>query len=670
MVGVVVVMGLSFSIACVSMGCGASDHCRSRLISVECGPSDPQIFITRSAVSDRQRVECAAVRRPRWLSLFVILAVLPACRAEVRPPPAAVPTVVSSNVLRQDYAGSKVCGDCHSEIHESFQGSAMHRMTRLPAHADVKAPFDVPGGTLFRFKDDQVTLEKRGERRFMTLASERFGSGLYEVTKVIGGRHREDFAGVAVSREAPHAPLGQPDAERVLPVSYLIGPQRLRLKGYSVLVKERPGIRVGGAWNETCIFCHNTAPYLSTVLGALAGPGAPGYQGQVVDRFLPKERRWTYRPGDRAVLRRALADEAKVLDGDLGEGTGLREQVRTAVQLTKKSFRARHLIEVGIGCESCHLGSKEHVKQPKTHPSLLPVGAAVHVGPAGGGNITRAQAINRTCARCHAVLFSRYPYTWEGGRRASDAGGSHINSGEARDFLLGACQSQLACTRCHDPHATPEKSRRRMAELEGPAGIALCTTCHTRLATPTARAAHTHHKPDGAGSHCLSCHMPRKNLGLVLGLTRYHRIGSPTDPARVLHDRPLECALCHANHSVEQLVSTMEKWWGKSYDRARLRELYGDLSARSLLATLQRGLPHEQVTAVGALGELKNPDAATLAAMADQLSGPYPLAREVALAQLERVLGRKLSIDVHAPLDDIRRQARSQLAVGTSQSTR
>ena len=52
--------------------------------------------------------------------------------------------------------------------------------------------------------------------------------------------------------------------------------------------------------------------------------------------------------------------------------------------------------------------------------------------------------------------------------------------------------------------------------------------------------------------------MPKKNTGLGYQLTRYHRIGSPTDAARVEKDRPLECALCHADKSVASLVSTME----------------------------------------------------------------------------------------------------------------
>src|SRR5262249_30016869 len=152
-------------------------------------------------------------------------------------------------------------------------------------------------------------------------------------------------------------------------------------------------------------------------------------------------------------------------------------------------------------------------------------------------------------------------------------GGSHINSGEARDFLLGGCASAMSCVDCHDPHA-PD-NRARMDALEGTAGNRICIRCHAKYDNVIALEAHPHQRADGAGGACLSCHMPRKNMSLDTRLTRYHRIGSPTDRARVEGDRPLECALCHADRSVGELVETMERWWGKRYDRAALRALYG-----------------------------------------------------------------------------------------------
>src|SRR5258707_196885 len=81
-----------------------------------------------------------------------------------------------------------------------------------------------------------------------------FGAHSYRVTKVIGGRYREDFAGVELASGAPASALN-PRAEMILPVSFVFETRSFRLKGYSVMVGERPGLQAGAVWNETCVFC-------------------------------------------------------------------------------------------------------------------------------------------------------------------------------------------------------------------------------------------------------------------------------------------------------------------------------------------------------------------------------------------------------------------------------
>jgi hypothetical protein len=190
--------------------------------------------------------------------------------------------------------------------------------------------------------------------------------------------------------------------------------------------------------------------------------------------------------------------------------------------------------------------------------------------------------------------------------------------------------------------------------LGTPAGNATCTACHAELADAERLRAHAHHDPAGAGGACIACHMPRKNMGLDGVLTRYHRIGSPTDPARVLGDRPLECALCHADRSVGALVDAMEKWWAVRYPRQRLEELYGSLEANALVATLARGKPHEQAVAIATLGEAGMRDAAP--AVAGQLLSAYPLVREWARRALVSMLGH-CDVDLSADDATIARQA-------------
>ncbi len=571
------------------------------------------------------------------------------------------PARVRSNILRGDYAGSARCASCHAEITAAWQRSPMHLMTRLPEGAHIRAPFD---GTTFRFKDDTARLTEKDGERFVDLTSAGGGRHLYRVTRVIGGRYREDFAGVEVGTGATEG-----ERELLLPISYVFETKSFRVKGYSVLVTERPGLHAGGVWNQTCVFCHNTVPYFDDVWGALyeqaaTGGRAPGYQGEVVDRLLPPERRFRFEiGGDRALLDAVDAEVTAVGGAPFAgrsSGAGAAEEVlRHGIHELRARFGARHFIEVGIGCEACHGGSREHVEDPRVLPDFAPKSAFLAARPRvarADGEVTRAERINRVCARCHQVLFSRYPFTWEGGQRRGDhPGGSSITSGEGRDLLLGGCARQMSCVTCHDPHG--EDRRADLERLATPAGNGVCVRCHAQYGPPAALARHAHHDPNGAGASCVGCHMPRKNMGLGYALTRYHRIGLPDDPVRVERDRPLECALCHADKTVGELVTTMEGWWGRKYDRAALAALYGSLDARPLPATLERGRAHEQAVALATLGAAHVTAAAP--AVARQLVNPFPLVRYYARRALEALRGQACAVDLERPTPEIEAAVRA-----------
>jgi hypothetical protein len=154
--------------------------------------------------------------------------------------------------------------------------------------------------------------------------------------------------------------------------------------------------------------------------------------------------------------------------------------------------------------------------------------------------------------------------------------------------------------------------------------------------------------------------MPRKNMGLDGTLTAYHRIGSPTDPARVLGDRPLECALCHADKNVGSLVDAMQTWWPVRYPSQRLIELYGSLDANVMEATVARGEPHEQAVAMAVLGEARAVGAT--AVVGSRLLSEFPLVRHWALRALVAIRGR-CDVDLGADDATIAEQARASCGV-------
>ena len=602
------------------------------------------------------RLSCGAgarvryARAVRFAAAVALLALGEGCRSPAGGVNAGVVPVreTRSNIVRADYVGSAACAACHADVYAKWSASPMRKMTRDPDHAEIRAPF---AGETFDFKGDQATMFREGSARFVRMVSHQEGEHLFRVTRVIGNHYREDFAGVEVASTMDSVQRGT-GPEVILPATYYFQTQSYRPKGYSVMTHERPGLHAGGVWNQTCIFCHNTVPWLDSMLGALAGPSPPAFQGVMVDRMLPPDRRFTYRVTNEGAFRMAVEGEASFVGAEsAGTASSSQSAARAGMRALASRFQGQHLVEEGIGCEACHGGGREHSADPRVRTSFAARTDFLTVEPAAGPPPTRALLINRTCARCHQVLFSRYPFTWEGGlRHGGNPGGSSGTSGEARDFLLGGPGRNMACTVCHDPHALDRPGH--LAELATPAGNRVCLTCHTSLAGAEALADHAHHLPSGPAGSCVACHMPRKNMALDYSLTRYHRIGSPTDRERVEGDRPLECALCHADKSVAALVGDMERLWGKQYDRGKLRALYGDLEGNALVATLERGRPHEQVAAAMVLAEHKVDSAAPKVALL--LTSPYPLARRFAAQALASMLDKPCAVDVDATLTDIK----------------
>jgi hypothetical protein len=565
-----------------------------------------------------------------------------ACGGSPAPPvPVAAKSELVSNVLRADYAGSKTCADCHAEIYAAWQASPMRNMTRDAGSAAIRAPFD---GAQLHVGSDVATMTTEAGARVVELATPT-GTTRWRVTKVIGGHYREDYAGVDAAAGG---------VERVLPVTFVYSNRTWRYKGYSVMVKERPRMSVSGVWSQECIGCHNTLPLATMLYDDLYGPSLPAYQGKMEDRILPAARTWRAKPRDAAGLGRALVDEIRYLGGQPADDGGtLAQLLPEAARVTEQRLDGAHVVELGVGCEACHNGSKAHAADPEVSPAFAATSPLLEVRPPRGEAGTRAQWIDHTCAKCHTVLFSRYPWTWEGGsRRDKDPGGSTTTSGEGRDFQLGHCASELACTACHDPHAMD--SRAKLDAEATKAGDHLCTTCHAGVPE------HSHHQTVG----CIACHMAKKNMGLDYVLDRYHRIGSPNDAARVEGDRPLECALCHVDKTVDGLVAAMERWWGKPFDRAKLRALYGDdLGVSVLRATIARGKPHEQAVAASVLGDAK--DRSAVAVIVAMLAHDYPLVRYFAQRALQNITGDAVAIDVGAPAEQVKRDADAWLARGS-----
>ena len=378
----------------------------------------------------------------------------------------------------------------------------------------------------------------------MRVVSQESGAQLFRVTRVIGGRYREDFVRSPRGRGRGGQPARRRPAGRARPAPLV--PDLRQIVAVQGLLGDGQGARAprqahGAAWAADVHLLpqHRALPghrlRRSPRRGRADLPGirerAPPRQGAGVEgggqghgRALARARgrarvppaasrfndgggrlRWG---GRDPRLRWGGRDPPKPNPpGPTHAGRG-RDGERAArghgARHLRDPLRGRaQLVEVGIGCESCHNGARDHVQDPTKLPPSFEAEERLAPGPRRRARCARAlrpapSGINHTCVRCHTVLFSRYPYTWEGGVRAAHAGsvggsvgghdgrggtqtpgGSSVNSGEARDFLLGACTGALRCTACHDPHG--EDRREDLDRLGTVAGNHVCAGCHDQL---------------------------------------------------------------------------------------------------------------------------------------------------------------------------------------------
>jgi hypothetical protein len=281
------------------------------------------------------------------------------------------------------------------------------------------------------------------------------------------------------------------------------------------------------------------------------------------------------------------------------------------------------LVTVGVSCESCHLGGREHAEEERPI-RFVPSSPRLAKRVTGGRH--DAPVVNAICAQCHSTPSPRYP-----------DGAAVRNSSEALDLAAGACAPAIQCTDCHDPHP---------GGVQRP--LEACARCHDDL--PVDHARHD-------GVDCLDCHMPRIVEG-VSGFVRTHRISSPTDPAMLEIGAPNACNLCHLDRSIRWTLDALEAGWGR-----RVRPAVWWLSAygRNLDAPvgeiwLTGNVKTYRITAAAAYA--RSPlGAAALPGMLEALDDETPFYRMWMLFAIEDVLGRRLGRREYDPLAPAERRA-------------
>ena len=312
-----------------------------------------------------------------------------------------------------------------------------------------------------------------------------------------------------------------------------------------------------------------------------------------------------------------------------------------------RRYRTRWM-DFGTSCEVCHGPGRDHSASEASaratgmvHPERL--------GP---------ERSTMVCAQCHSLrdvtvagfragddYFDHFmpileyaqkvdkdPAYWPAGRPrrfSNDA----IGFWQSRCFLEGGA----SCVTCHvDPHVPDVDRNPQLAASNN----GLCLGCHPAIGASLS--GHTRHRPDGAGSSCVECHMPRTVFS-VKARIRDHTLAVPAPETTVRFGIPNACGACHEDKGAAWAVKAMQAWGSPGPARQRLvrrAEAFaggrrGEAAAEPALVALaarEDEPPLLRANAVGYLRRFDGPRAQ--AAVLEALRSDHPLVRTVAALTL------------------------------------
>jgi predicted CXXCH cytochrome family protein len=524
------------------------------------------------AAGGRSIYDCRGMRRPRrFASFWAVAACLVAAPVGVAlalalgPNPVRLAATALLHAREADYAGAAACGTCHMDHLKSWRRTHHSTMTQLPSASTVLGNFDEKPVAAF---GASATPFERNGRFYMSLPAIGVEAAREaEVALCVGSRRYQQYF------EAVGDGYGV--TYRRLPLLWHVAERRwLHLNGVFLEPDNDDWNAHRAAWNDNCIFCHNT--------GVVPGLLAPASNRE-------------------------------------SRGRGRFDS---------------HVSDLGIACEACHGAGLEHARR---NASLLEryraaLGRAVPDDIVDPKDLDQARS-SALCAQCHSQRLPDPPEKiWQyldvgPSFRPGDVLSGHVvplnretpspdpsrpnafrerfwNDGTPRLTAYeyqGLVQSpcfrggKIHCGTCHTMHSGDVEGQLE-PEMRGDRA---CTQCHAEVARDVS--AHTHHMVESSGSRCLECHMPRMVYG-VLDIHRSHRIESPDVRRDVEASRPNACTACHYDRTALWAAERMRELWGARYEAPRQRLDGAPLDVPEALASLHAGDPVRRAVYVTALG--------------------------------------------------------------------
>jgi predicted CXXCH cytochrome family protein len=525
------------------------------------------------------------------------------------------PTGDYSNIEPEDYSkgGPAQCGSCHPTEFKAWSNHA-HRWMNAKATPDhVKGDFREQ--VRFPYLGGQGRFWRQGDQSWMAAERGKVRRA-FRITRTIGSRYFEYYVGV---QTVGPEPAGDPryQVEHVLPFGYWLAKRQwvptVHIREDRADDHDEPNLNpyedfYFRGYDEICARCHTTLPAGDSLIRSPddAGKYSPYRFSMDLAGYLQRQR-------------------PDFLPAPI-EQVETSELQRPIAELISGNPPAR-ILHLGIVCEACHNGCRQHVADPEhTPPHFFPTSPAVyaelpHDNPHGR---TRAN-VNWVCSRCHVGLRPEFP-----------GGASTWNSAEYSDALRGGCYSQLRCVDCHEPHHTIGPAWAHTADHDD----GLCLRCHKAYQEARARQAHTHHSAGSDGDRCMNCHMPRVNEGLD-AVVRTHTIHSPTRPAVIEQNGPNACNLCHLDRSIDWTLQFFQKWYGRRFNEYEIAKNYANRQAPVGSLWLQHPFRATRLVTAAAYARRKKAD--ILPELLGILDDPYLLNRQFGQMAVEELCGQSLA---------------------------
>jgi predicted CXXCH cytochrome family protein len=525
---------------------------------------------------------------------------------------------------------SETCFKCHQDHYASWHQSYHRSMTREATPENVRGDFDKATLTI---QSITSRMTREGDQFFMETADHAWADSMaasgkppedwgvprlkkYKVDRLVGSHWFQEFM---------HK---EPNGRYVrLPLSYHIVEKRWIHTNGAFLAPDTDDFwnKSKGAWNDSCLFCHNTKPSKRPQIDPLLKSHEPlSYDSQVAELGIACEA--CHGPGGphesanqdpiRRFLQRGHGESDNTIVNPLLLPVPLADSI----------------------CAHCHAG---HVPRPESW-DLKTMADPFNAGE----NLSRVYAVFWSEAQQRLLSRGAWPDPKSRPRPESQDGrfwgdGTPLTTAlEYQGMALSSCyqegHGEMKCLSCHSMHqGDPNfQLRPRMETNEA------CYQCHAEFRVSLVE--HTHHAADSPGSLCYNCHMPYQVYSL-LTTHRSHRISIPKVKDSLGTGKPHACNLCHLDESLGWTQEQLGKWYNappeplseeeRLYSSALLHLCKSDARTRAVVAGAFSWPPAQQASGTDWFGTL-------LDRIID--TDRYPAVRYLAHRGLRSIYGQKV----------------------------